>query len=86
MISAFSGLVFCNARLVIELVDAQKEHSRLRCRVRPLLEKTGEAEKQLAMKQDHMRKMLTNKDFMEQVVREKAGYIGQKEKIFRFED
>ena len=68
------------------LIDAKKEHDRLRDRVNPLLEKNREAEKQFVLKQEYMRKMLTNKDFMEQVVREKAGYIGQKKKVFKFED
>jgi hypothetical protein len=33
-----------------------------------------------------MRKMLTDKDFMEQVIHQKTGYIKDKETVFKFED
>ncbi|MDR2778760.1 MAG: hypothetical protein LBB16_00520 [Puniceicoccales bacterium] len=79
-------LSFINIRLTMSLIDTRHEAIRLSKKLSDLLEKKQARESQFILKQDHMRKMLTDKDFMEQMAREKAGYIKNKETVFKFED
>ncbi|MDR1173579.1 MAG: hypothetical protein LBK24_02175 [Puniceicoccales bacterium] len=79
-------LSFINIKLIMSLVDTRREETRLSKKLNGLFEKRQTAENQFILKQDHMRKMLTDKDFMEQVTHQKTGYIKDKETVFKFED
>ncbi|MDR1401721.1 MAG: hypothetical protein LBI81_02060 [Puniceicoccales bacterium] len=80
------SLLLCDAKLIVTLVNSHRENSRLLRRINLLLEKNNEVKNEFVLKQDHMRKMLTDRNFMNQVVRQKEGYIKPKEKLFKFED
>jgi cell division protein FtsB len=86
LISALVVLGFTNAKLVSSILLSKGEVRKLSSRLNYLSERHSEAENQFALKQDHMSKMLTDSDFVERVVREKEGYIKQKEMVFKFED
>ncbi|MDR1890904.1 MAG: hypothetical protein LBQ23_01830 [Puniceicoccales bacterium] len=79
-------LSFINIKLVKSLIDTRNEEIRLSKRLNDAFEKRQATENQFILKQDHMRKMLTDKDFMKQVTRQKTGYIENKETVFKFED
>ncbi|MDR1233229.1 MAG: hypothetical protein LBJ75_03140 [Puniceicoccales bacterium] len=79
-------LSFINIKLIMSLVDTRREEARLSKKLNGLFEKRQTAENQFILKQDHMRKMLTDKDFMEQVTHQKTGYTKDKETVFKFED
>ena len=48
--------------------------------------KHTEVSESFLTKQAYMRKLLTDQAFVQQIIREKEGYIGSKESIFKFED
>ncbi|MDR1457791.1 MAG: hypothetical protein LBI47_03025 [Puniceicoccales bacterium] len=79
-------LSFINIKLIMSLIDTRREEIRLSKKLNGLFEKRQTAENQFILKQDHMRKMLTDKDFMEQITHQKTGYIKDKETVFKFED
>ncbi|MDR2776700.1 MAG: hypothetical protein LBB17_01475 [Puniceicoccales bacterium] len=79
-------LSFINIKLIMSLIDTRREEIRLSKKLNSLIEKKQNAEDQFVLKQDHMRKMLTDKDFMEQVTHQKTGYIKDKETVVKFED
>jgi cell division protein FtsB len=86
LIFAFAILLYANGRLASSIFSSKKEMGGLSERLNYLSERSCEAEKQFALKQDHMRKMLTDSDFVESVVRQREGYIKQNEMVFKFED
>ncbi|MDR2432691.1 MAG: hypothetical protein LBD34_02975 [Puniceicoccales bacterium] len=79
-------LSFINIKLTMSLIDTRHEEIRLSKKLNSLFERRQTAENQFVLKQDHMRKMLTDKDFMKQITHQKTGYIKGKETVFKFED
>jgi hypothetical protein len=85
-IFAITALVVANVRLAMALVRSVGEHECLLRRLDALIEKNKEIDGQFVLKQDHMRKILTDRDFIERVIRQREGYIKRTETVFRFED
>jgi hypothetical protein len=82
----FFALAFVNFRLVAALVAARGEQNALAAKERALAARHGRVKDDFILRQDHMRRMLTDGDFMKQIVRKKVGYIGSRETVFKFED
>jgi hypothetical protein len=82
----FGVLSFINVKLMMSLVDTRHEKIQLSKRLNDLFEKRQVSENQFILKQDHMRKMLVDKDFMEQIIHQKTGYIKDKKTVFKFEN
>jgi cell division protein FtsB len=80
------AMVGLNAKLVASLVGSIYERKDLLGRLEILEKKKQETDNQFVLKQDFMRKMLTDKDFVEQVIRRKEGYIKRTETVFKFGD
>jgi cell division protein FtsB len=81
-----AALVLCNAKLAVSLTNSRKENRRLLRRIDSFSAESENIKNQFILKQDHMRKMLTDSDLLNQMVRQKEGYIKPREKLFKFED
>jgi cell division protein FtsB len=81
-----AALLFLDAKLIHSLAHARREQGRLSHRLNFLAEKNKNVADEFVLKQDHMRKMLTDENFVEQIIRQKEGYVKQKEMVFRFEN
>jgi translation initiation factor IF-3 len=79
-------LALVNGRLATALVSASGEKNALTARLTALAERRRGTECDFVLKQDHMRRMLSDGDFVKQAIRRRERYIGEMETIFKFED
>ena len=68
------------------LRKANREYHQMNHQLQDLQAKHTEISEEFLTKQAYMRKLLTDQAFMQQIIREKEGYISSKESIFKFED
>jgi hypothetical protein len=86
VVAAIGILILCNGKVAKDFIASKNEHHRLLAKMNFLLEKNEELGNAFVLKQDHMRKMLTDRDFIEQVICQKEGYIKPTGTILKFED
>ena len=81
------SILVCMAVLTgSSLRKANREYHQMNHQLQDLQAKHTEIAEEFLTKQAYMRKLLTDQAFMQQIIREKEGYIGSKESIFKFED
>ena len=80
------ALLALNIHLGTACLQAIRENSRLKSRVNDLRNEEEKARLEFVLKQDHMRTILTDQEFAEQLYRDKEGYIRKGKMIVKFED
>ena len=86
LVVVFCVLVVVNINLLMSFVHAKKEQAQLEKKIAVLKEMNEIAAEDFVIKQDHMRSLLNNQEFVNQVIRHKEGHIKPQEKIFKFAD
>ena len=67
------------------VTQSWREHTHFAERERELIETRDSLRLQLASKQEYHERLLTDDSFLEQVVRERLGYVLPDEVVFRFQ-
>ncbi|MDR2435900.1 MAG: septum formation initiator family protein [Puniceicoccales bacterium] len=72
--------------LISSLWHARKQEGHMLSRIEELTNRRKHLSDEFTLKQDYMRKIANDGEFVEQLIREKTGFSKQNEIIFRFED
>ncbi len=72
--------------LLSKLIHANNEEAHFRDRIEELTIKEEQLKDKFQLKQDYMRKMISDADFIEQIIRQKTGLSKPNEIIFKFDD
>jgi cell division protein FtsB len=72
--------------LISRLWHAKKQEAHMLRRVEELTGRQKHLFNEFELKQDHMRKIISDGGFVEQLIREKTGFSKKNEMIFKFED
>ena len=82
----FGVLAMVNINLLMSFLHAKEEQAQLKMKIAMLKDMNEIAANDFSIKQDHMRSLLNNQEFVNQVIRHKDGHIKPQEKIFKFAD
>jgi hypothetical protein len=85
LVFAFAVLAVVNVKVAMSILHAKDERRVLSGRVDSLAEKHRQAKDDFLLRQEHMRRLLTDKNFIRQVIWQKEGYINPREMVFKFE-
>ncbi len=86
LVVVFCVLAVINVNLLTSFVHAKEEQAQLKMKIAMLKDMNEIAANDFSIKQDHMRSLLNNQEFVNQVIRSKEGHIKPQEKIFKFAD
>lgn len=75
-----------NVKLVTSLINADKKNSELKSKISTLKKQNEVMQNQFLLKKCHLDTMLNGDAFIQDVIRQKEGYIKQNETVFRFEN
>lgn len=82
----FVSLITLNGVLLSKLVHAGNEEKFLNQKIKNLCAKEETLRSEFQLKQDYMRKMISDSAVIEHVIREKTGLSKPNEVIFEFDD
>ncbi len=86
LVVVFFVLAAINVNLLTSFVHAKEEQAQLKMKIAMLKDMNEIAANDFSIKQDHMRSLLNNQEFVNQVIRSKEGHVKPREKIFKFAD
>jgi cell division protein FtsB len=88
LILLFFNILFATLScvLVSRLWHAKKQELHMLSRIEELTEKQKHLSNESELKQDYMRRMISDRDFIDQIIREKTGLSKRNEVIFKFGD
>jgi hypothetical protein len=86
LVFVFAVLLFFNGRLASSIVRAKQEHRKLDEKFAALCVKNRDAGEEFALKQDRMRHILSDKNFVERLIWQNEKCVKPSEIVFKFED
>ena len=75
-----------NVKLITSLISADKKNSELKSKISDLKKQNDMMQDQFLLKKCHLDTMLNGDAFIQDVIRQREGYIKPNETVFRFEN
>ena len=75
-----------NVKLITSLISADKKNSELKSKISDLKKQNDMMQDRFLLKKCHLDTMLNGDAFIQDVIRQREGYIKPNETVFRFEN